>query len=211
LSSSIVTRGLGGGPLVSRGYAGSALLPATGSIVTCGFGTAWLVTQGYQVGILLPATGSIVTCGFGTAWLVTQDYRLGIAAADLKQAIVAALGDLNLYPDVIPQTNVGPAVAFWFTTSSHGTSLTAAGGIRRTTVQFEIQAQTTAQIEAVSEVIRNRVQGLRRALAGLPISFVAYETEADGYYEPLPGSDLGTHWKQVDYVFVHRESAPTLS
>jgi len=165
--------------------------------------------------------GQIVTQGYGGPLLVTQGYGGAGSNFDLKQAIVAALEadaaftgivGANLYPTVIPQTNVGPAVGYWFDGSSHVMNLRGAAGLRRTTVIFEFQAPAVSTIEALRELVRNRMQGLIGALSGLAICYVFVDPdEVDDYYEPIPGSDLGTHNKKVTYTFTLRESLPTHS
>jgi hypothetical protein len=142
------------------------------------------------------------------------------ARTDLKQAITAVLKadgptaglvGQNLFPVVIPQTATPgtPTLTYKFVSSLHGTNVRQASGMRSTRVRFRISSFAHGDIESGLEILRNLFQGLIGPLSGLPICFVTLENEVDDYSEPLPGSDLGTHSKEFDFVFKFRESIPT--
>jgi hypothetical protein len=139
---------------------------------------------------------------------------------DLKQAIVSALGTQadavalwanRVYPTIIPQT-APPGVAkltYMFDDSQHDTHLTAPAGIRYVSVVFTAYSAAQADIETAREVLRGFFQGFKTTLAGVPIIFVFFEHENDGYDEPISGSDIGTHWKEMPFTFKLRETLPT--
>jgi hypothetical protein len=140
--------------------------------------------------------------------------------SDLKQAIVAALAgqtqsralfDNRIFPVIIPQTaqSGAPTLTYQFNNSIHDTSLTAPAGIRYVSVLFRVSSFSQADIEAGREVLRSFFQGYKTLLEGLPIIFVFFEYETDGYDEPISGSDIGTYWKELPFTFKLRESMPT--
>jgi hypothetical protein len=139
---------------------------------------------------------------------------------NLKEAIVAtlsahaptiALVGQSLYPMVVPQSHTpgDPALTYRIISSLHDTNIAKASGMRSTRVRFRISSAVQGDVEACLEVLRQLFQGLIGPLSGLPICFVTLENEVDDYDEPIPGSDLGTHYKEFDFVFKFRESIPT--
>jgi hypothetical protein len=144
-----------------------------------------------------------------------------MSVPNLKQAIVAALSvhaptvamiGQNFFPVVIPQTTnlaSAPALTYKVVTSLHDMNIAAASGMRSTRIRFRISSFAHGDIESCLEILRNLLQGFKSILAGLPIVFVTLENEFDGYDEPIPGSDLGTHYKEFDFLFKLRESIPS--
>lgn len=140
---------------------------------------------------------------------------------DLKKAIVTALNaetaltsivGSNIYPDVIPETSVGPAISYEFFAADRVKNILGAAGMKTTRVRFELLSALESDVEAMAEVLRNLIQGLRGKLGGvLTILYVSYLDETDGDYEPIAGSDQQTHFKRVDYSFKLRETLPTLT
>jgi hypothetical protein len=132
-----------------------------------------------------------------------------MVAALLSDPDFAAACGENLYPDMIPQTAVPPSVAYSLISSSHDATLAGALGMQTATVRYEIVSTLAGDCETIKEIIRNRLQGVIGSMSGLIMCYSAFETEFDGYYEPLPGSDLGTHYKRFDLRFKWRESLPS--
>jgi hypothetical protein len=139
-------------------------------------------------------------------------------ALDLKQAIVeeleasaalAAIVGTEIYPSMIPQTASLPAISYGFQHGGFTMHLAGSTGMRWTLVEFEFEANLLSDIEAINRILINRFVGFIGDLDGIKVQFVTYEDEADGYYEPLEGSDLGTHWKRIYLLFKTRDPIPT--
>jgi hypothetical protein len=143
-----------------------------------------------------------------------------LVTGDLKQAIVAALGvqpaavalfGNRIFPVVIPQTaqTGAPSLTYQFNDSTHDSGLVTPAGMRYVSVLFRVSSYNHGDVETGREVLRSFFQGYKTLLAGLPIIFVWFDYETDGYDEPISGSDIGIHWKECPFTFKLRESMPT--
>ena len=125
---------------------------------------------------------------------------------------LTAILENNIFPVVIPQTAKlvnSAALTYKFISSNHSTNIRKAAGMQSVRVRFRVSGFSRIDVEMTKEILRNLFQGFSTKLAGLPIVFVTFENEVDDYSEPLPGSDLGTHWKEFDFLFKLRETIPT--
>jgi len=141
------------------------------------------------------------------------------AAGELKRAIVAALaadaaaaalfGD-RIFPVAIPQSAaIGPAtLTYQFDSSRHDQTLSGPAGMRYVTCGFRVYSARHGDLEVGREVLRGILDGVAGTLQGVRIIRVYFETESDGYDEPLPGSDAGTHWKDLPFTVKLREWVP---
>lgn len=137
---------------------------------------------------------------------------------DLKQAIVAALqaseefqtiAGMQIFPTMLPQTARAPAVAYHVFESDHTMEQGGAAGMREVQVEYEILTYLVSDMEAMCELLRNRFQGLIQLVSGVLIKWVSFDGQADQYFEPLAGSDLGTHYKSLRFTYKLRETLPT--
>ncbi len=141
----------------------------------------------------------------------TEELKVALLAALEADPAAAALFGDRIYPVIIPQSSPQGAatLTYQFEQSQHDTTLTAPAGIRYVSILFRVSSFDHADIESGREVIRNFFQGFRGELDGLPIIYIYFDTENDGYDEPISGNDIGTYWKELPFTFKLRESMPT--
>jgi hypothetical protein len=142
---------------------------------------------------------------------ILEDLKLALLAAFEADPAAAALFGNRIYPVIIPQSSpMGAAtLTYQMSDSQHDDTLTAPAGIRYVSILFRVSSYNHADIESGREVLRNFFQGFAGELDGLPIIRVFFDTEDDGYDEPISGSDIGIYWKELPFTFKLRESRPT--
>ena len=139
---------------------------------------------------------------------VEQSLKLALVESLKAEPSIGALLGANIYPVMIPQTSTMPALSYQYTASQRQSHLLGPCGLQTITVRFEVESFDHQDVETVRDILRNRLQGWLMALEGITVYFVIFGTEADGYYDPVPGSDQGTHFKRFDFKFKVRENLP---
>lgn len=108
--------------------------------------------------------------------------------------------------------NVYPYVVFNRISAIHDRHMTAADGLADVTMQFDIFDVDGASVEAVAEVLRERMHGKGGGNIGTPsvgVRSITLNSEQDIHEPPDKGSELGI-WRTIqEYTIWHAETVPT--
>ena len=116
---------------------------------------------------------------------------------------VTALVSTRIYPQVIPQDAVLPAIAYQRISGPRVHSQSGASGLAYPRFQFTCQAATYSAARQVANAVRAALDGYRGTMGGaggvsVGAAFVA--NEIDGYSE-----ESGEHTVRLDVVIYHAE------
>ncbi len=112
------------------------------------------------------------------------------------------VGD-RIYPLVLPQKAVLPAVTYQKISGERLHELQGDTGFTRPVYQLSCLAETYAQCKAVAEQVRLCLQnhsGLMGGIEGVAVGAVLLEGELEGYE-----SDTGTFYINMDFQFYYSE------
>ena len=130
--------------------------------------------------------GSTAGAASGVTPVPPPILKQAIVAALLAETNLTAILGSNVFPVVIPEsTNLAnsAALTYKFISSLHATKLVGAAGMQSVRVRFRVSSFTHIDVETIKEIVRNLMQGYSTTLQGLPIVFVTFENEVDGYDE----------------------------
>jgi hypothetical protein len=114
-----------------------------------------------------------------------------------------SLVDERIYPLVLPQKAVLPAVTYQKISGERLHKLQGDTGFTRPVYQLSCWAENYAQCKAVAEQVRLSLQnysGFMGGTEGVAVGAVLLEGEAEGYE-----SDTGTFYINMDFQFYYSE------
>jgi hypothetical protein len=115
------------------------------------------------------------------------------------EAATAALLGSRIYPLVLPQAPMLPALAY--TRISQGEQFTSNGpsGLRRVRIQLDCYAETYDAARALADAVRNALNGWRDLSLGVQVAKLAPDSEQD-----LHEDEVGSYRVTMDFL-VHGE------
>ena len=116
----------------------------------------------------------------------------------------------RIYPNVAPTSATLPYAVFNIIGSEHDQHLGAATGLVRRTVQLDVFASDSVEMEDATEAIRGSMDGYGGVLGDDSLLTRIHLTgESDDYIPPTDGSEVGVHHARMEWSIWHTESVPT--
>ena len=115
----------------------------------------------------------------------------------------------RVYHDQAPADAAPPYVVFFGVSNQHGHALDAADGLPTARVQVECYAATSLGAHAVSDAVRERLDGFNGEMSGLRVPCVMLDDARDDLDPPQDGSSRGVHRVSLDFFLSYAESVPS--
>ena len=129
-----------------------------------------------------------------------------------NKASITALVSTRIYPQVAPDTASYPFIVYSVISEGHEHSMSGASGLASVTMQIDAWASTVASRVALSEAIRNALDGFRGDMGTENLSIRSCFLESrSNFFEPkTDGKETPDHRASLDFLIWHFESVPTL-
>lgn len=127
-----------------------------------------------------------------------------------EDAGVSALVGLRVYPQRRPQKGGSlPCIVYTRTGGEHVHHLLGVSGLCRADFDLDCQAETYIEAKALSEAVRNAMDGVRnRTVGGVNIRSMTLQGDSDTDYGPENSSDENVVSVSTEYQIWHVESVP---
>jgi hypothetical protein len=127
------------------------------------------------------------------------------------KASITALVSTRIYPQVAPESATYPFITYTVLSESHDHSMGGATGLTNPTIQIDAWADTIANRVAVSEAIRNALDGFTGNMGteNLSIRNCFLQNRAN-FNENTTEGKTPTWRSSMDFSIWHVESVPTL-
>ena len=145
---------------------------------------------------------------FRSMSLLGQDVRTFLLS---KSAITSLIGT-RMFPDVIPEKGIFPALVYFQVSQVPQHTLPATAGFAWSRIQFDAYATGStgaSQRDALVEALRNELDafpapGTTPTMGGSTVNAVVYKNSRDIYEPPQDNSDIGFFRNSMDYMFRHQ-------
>ena len=139
----------------------------------------------------------------------------------IREAVIAGLtGDAGVssligprvFPGIVPQSQLRPALTVHLLNDTPGRNLSGFNGTSTARILFTAVSKLLSDDQAIAEAVRNFADALSNAdLGGLPILFAYLDPEADDYSDPGDGTGRADIRTTMTYLIRYRRALPTRS
>ena len=130
-------------------------------------------------------------------------------------AVVALLPANNIQPSAASELLTVPFAVYSVISTQRERHLLKPSGLAFRRCQLDVVAATNAQCAAISNAIRNRLDGyvgqVTLGADSLKFQNVELLDERDNYVSPSDGSDVGLYRRLLDFRFSYPETIPDLT
>lgn len=146
---------------------------------------------------------------------MTLSIEVAVRSLLLASSSLSAVVGVRIAPGSVSEQTAMPYIVYNRFASDHQNHMQGASGLVFARIQLDLFAETWAHIEAMTEAIRNRIDGYRGTVTvnsqTLRIQQAHLEGVRDNYIAPTDGSDNGTYSRMLDFFVSASETIPTLT
>lgn len=128
-------------------------------------------------------------------------------------AAVTALVGSRVSPGFVSELSAFPFIAYSLIASQHERHLQGPSGLVFRRYQLDIYSRLNSELCAISDAIRNRLDGYVGVVTigadSLRMQNVELLDQRDNYISPTDGSDVGIYRRSLDFRISHGETIPT--
>jgi hypothetical protein len=134
------------------------------------------------------------------------ELRVAVRQRLLSVAEVSALVSTRVYPTVLPQAAVLPAITYRRVDGFSDLTATTAGGYEQDRLQLDSWAQSASQAQAVAKAVRDALHGFAGDVSGVRIGIAQVIPGPELHEKDVQNSDgtRGRHGVSEDFI-VSRE------
>lgn len=128
-------------------------------------------------------------------------------------AAMTALVSTRIYPSQAPQGAALPYIVHHKISERRFPHVAGPSGMVRARQQIDVFAATFDGAQAISDVLRDRLDGWRNSLMGaedLNVLSINLDDVRAGFTAPSDGGDPGTHRLSHDFVFLYAETGTSV-
>jgi hypothetical protein len=140
---------------------------------------------------------------------IATRFRQALVAELAASTSIAAIVGANIFPLVVPESKLAPALLYQVQELNRPHDLDGAAGFAEAIVKLGCGSPLFTESEALAEAVRNLVDGLGTTLSGIWVPEIEHWGELDLYDPPIDASDRGTYWIALRYFFRFAEPSPT--
>jgi hypothetical protein len=117
----------------------------------------------------------------------------------------------RIYPGMLPQSAVFPAITWHCYGTSHDYYTTGAAGWADARYQIDVWAYTYGQATTISELVRDKLQGFSGFIGEGWVHVAILENEETLYEQPAHSDDMPIHHVAQQYKILFPETLPSLA
>lgn len=112
----------------------------------------------------------------------------------------------RIYKQRAPQSGSIPYVAFWIVTQDIDQAFSGATGLYTSQIQIDCRSQSYSGAKAISNAVRDALEGLSGTVDNTVIQSLGVERLADIYEPPTTGEDEGIYNSSLELTVWHTET-----
>lgn len=118
-------------------------------------------------------------------------------------AMITVVGT-HIFPFMAPTSVAQPYITMQRLTHLNDRHMVGVTDLAHLTMQLDSWALSSCDLEAVTEALRQALDGYRGNMAGVPVEYCAVMNEFDTYEPPTDGSEQGIFHTAMDVEMWHR-------